>query len=115
TLFLPEGKITRNKWWTAFAYRIRGSIDIDEGAVQAILNRGKSLLPSGIVNVTGDFSRGDCVNLRSVTGKVIARGITNYSSSDIGKIKGIKTIDIERKLGYKYTDEIIHRDNMVIL
>ncbi|MCX7966681.1 MAG: glutamate 5-kinase, partial [Syntrophorhabdaceae bacterium] len=47
TLFLPEGKITRNKWWTAFAYRIRGSIDIDEGAVQAILNRGKSLLPSG--------------------------------------------------------------------
>lgn len=115
TLFLPEGKIARNKWWTAFAYRIKGNIDIDEGATQAILFRGKSLLPSGIVDISGDFSRGDCVNLRSVTGKVIARGITNYSSSDIEKIKGIKTVDIEKKLGYKYTDEIIHRDNMVIL
>ncbi|HOP85687.1 MAG TPA: glutamate 5-kinase [Syntrophorhabdaceae bacterium] len=115
TLFLPKGKIRRNKWWTAFAYKIKGDIEIDEGALQAILYRGKSLLPSGIVNISGDFSRGDCVNLKSLTGKVIARGITNYSASDIEKIKGIKTIDIEKKLGYKYTDEIIHRDNMVIL
>jgi len=115
TLFLPKGKIGRNKWWTAFAYKIKGDIEIDDGALQAILYRGKSLLPSGIVNISGDFSRGDCVNLKSLTGKVIARGITNYSASDIEKIKGIKTVDIERKLGYKYTDEIIHRDNMVIL
>jgi len=115
TLFLPKGKIGRNKWWTAFAYKIKGDIEIDDGALQAILYRGKSLLPSGIVNISGDFSRGDCVNLKSLMGKVIARGITNYSASDIEKIKGIKTVDIERKLGYKYTDEIIHRDNMVIL
>lgn len=115
TLFLPGGKIARNKWWTAFAYKVKGNIDIDEGAVQAIIDRGKSLLPSGIVHIDGDFSRGDCVDLRGMNGRVIARGITNYSSSDINKIKGIKSIDIEKKLGYKYTEEVIHRDNMVIL
>jgi len=115
TLFLPKVKIARNKWWTAFAYKIKGNIDIDEGAVKAIVERGKSLLPSGIIQIDGDFSRGDCVGLRGINGKVIARGITNYSSSDIDKIKGIKSVDIEKKLGYKYTDEIIHRDNMVIL
>lgn len=115
TLFLPRGKIARNKWWTAFAYKIKGYIDIDEGATQAIKDRGKSLLPSGIVGIAGEFSRGDCVELKTLKGRVIARGITNYSSSDIEKIKGIKSIDIEKKLGYKYTDEIIHRDNMVII
>ncbi|HOJ71378.1 MAG TPA: glutamate 5-kinase [Syntrophorhabdaceae bacterium] len=115
TLFLPRGKIARNKWWTAFAYKIKGYIDIDEGATQAIIDRGKSLLPSGIIGTVGEFSRGDCVELKGIKGRVIARGITNYSSSDINKIKGIKSVDIEKKLGYKYTDEIIHRDNMVIL
>ncbi|MCX8111054.1 MAG: glutamate 5-kinase [Syntrophorhabdaceae bacterium] len=115
TLFLPRGKIARNKWWTAFAYKVKGYIDIDDGAVVAIKDRGKSLLPSGIVGIVGEFSRGDCVELKALKGRAIARGITNYSSSDIDKIKGIKSIDIEKKLGYKYTDEIIHRDNMVIL
>lgn len=115
TFFLPEGKMARNKWWTAFAFKVKGSVTIDDGAVQAIANRGKSLLPSGIIDAEGDFSRGECIDMRSKEGRIIARGITNYSSSDINKIKGIKTIDIERKLGYKYTEEIIHRDNMVVL
>ena len=63
----------------------------------------------------GDFSRGECVEVTAGARRVIARGIVNYSSSDIGKIKGAKSIEIEKKLGYKYTEEVIHRDNMVVL
>lgn len=115
TLFQPESKIGRNKWWTAFAYKVKGMIGLDEGAENAIINNGKSLLPSGIINVEGDFSRGDCIELQNAHGQTIARGITNYSSSDINKIKGLKSVDIERKLGYKYAEEIVHRDNMVVI
>jgi glutamate 5-kinase len=88
---------------------------VDEGAKQAVLYRGKSLLPSGIVRLEGDFTRGECIEINGMDGAVIAKGITNYSSSDINKIKGLKSVDIERKLGYKYTEEIIHRDNMVVM
>jgi glutamate 5-kinase len=115
TLFLPERKLGRKKWWTAFAFKVRGKIMVDEGAKQAVLYRGKSLLPSGIVRLEGDFTRGECIEINGMDGAVIAKGITNYSSSDINKIKGLKSVDIERKLGYKYTEEIIHRDNMVVM
>jgi len=115
TLFLPERKLTRGKWWTAFAYKVKGTVWIDEGAEHAVRYRGKSLLPSGVVKTTGDFTQGECVELRNMEGTLIARGITNYSSTDINSIKGLKSIDIEKKLGYKYADEIVHRDNMVIL
>jgi len=63
----------------------------------------------------GDFRRGECIEVNNNKGIVIARGIANYSSSDINKIKGLKSVDIAKKLGYKYTEEIIHRDNMVII
>jgi glutamate 5-kinase len=115
TLFLPGKKLTRKKWWTAYAFKVRGRILVDEGAQEAILRRGKSLLPSGIVTAEGDFRRGECVEMADNYDTVIARGITNYSSSDINKIKGSKSIDIEKKLGYKYAEEVVHRDNMVIL
>lgn len=115
TLFLPERKMTRKKWWTAFAFKVKGRIWVDEGAERAVLHFGKSLLPSGIIKTEGDFTRGECIEMNNGDGKVVAKGITNYSSSDINKIKGLKSIDIERKLGYKYTEEIIHRDNMVLL
>ena len=115
TLFQPESKIGRNKWWTAFAYKIKGKVWLDEGAKNAILYNGKSLLPSGVVKIEGDFSRGDCVELHNADGQTIARGITNYSSTDVNKIKGLKSVDIERKLGYKYAEEIVHRDNMVVI
>jgi len=115
TLFLADKKMTRNKWWTAFAYKIKGKIHIDKGAEHAIVNGGKSLLSSGIINVEGDFSRGECIEVDAAGDAIIAKGITNYSSSDINKIKGLKSIDIEKKLGYKYAEEIVHRDNMVLI
>lgn len=114
TLFLPERKMTRKKWWTAYAFKVRGRIWVDDGAEHAILHRGKSLLPSGVAKADGDFRRGECVEMTGGTGVVIARGITNYSSTDIHEIKGMKSVDIERRLGYKYADEVVHRDNMVV-
>jgi glutamate 5-kinase len=116
TLFLAERKLGRKKWWTAFAFKVRGVLWIDEGAEGAVTKGGGSLLPSGVTRTEGDFRRGECIELRGAgSGRVLARGMVNYSSGDINKIKGLKSVDIERKLGYKYTDEIIHRDNMVVL
>ncbi|MCX7858015.1 MAG: glutamate 5-kinase [Deltaproteobacteria bacterium] len=115
TLFLPERKLSRNKWWTAFAYRPKGKIWIDKGAEKAIRENGKSLLPSGIIKVEGQFTRGDCVEILNEAGMIISKGITNYHSHEIDLIKGLKTVEIEKKLGYKYTEEVIHRDNMVVL
>jgi glutamate 5-kinase len=115
TLFLADKKMTRNKWWTAFAYKIKGKIYIDRGAEHALVHGGKSLLSSGIIKVEGDFSRGECIEVNCSDSGIIAKGITNYSSSDINKIKGLKSIDIEKKLGYKYAEEIVHRDNMVLI
>jgi glutamate 5-kinase len=115
TLFLPGRKLARRKWWTAFAFKVRGTVLIDEGAERAVVNNCKSLLPSGIIRAEGHFSSGECVEVKNTSGKVIAKGITNYSSSDVEQIKGLKSIDIEKRLGYKYTEEVIHRDNMVVL
>ncbi|MGD0230879.1 MAG: glutamate 5-kinase [Syntrophorhabdales bacterium] len=115
TLFVARKRLTRKKCWIAFAFKAKGRLGIDPGARHALLHSGKSLLPSGIVKVEGDFSRGECVEVTDEAERVIARGIVNYSSSDISKIKGSKSIEIERQLGYKYTEEVIHRDNMVVL
>ena len=115
TLFTAKKRMTRKECWIAFAFKAKGRVSIDRGAEKALKSRGKSLLPSGIVAVEGDFARGECVDIIDGRTRVIARGIVNYSSSDIGKIKGSKSIEIERKLGYKYTEEVIHRDNMVLL
>ena len=115
TLFLADKKLTRNKWWTAFAFKVKGKVRVDKGAEQALVHRGKSLLPSGVLEVEGDFSRGECLVVENAEGGVIAKGITNYSSADINKIKGLKSVDIEKKLGYRYAEEILHRDNMVLI
>jgi glutamate 5-kinase len=115
TLFMAKKRLTRKKCWIAFAFKARGKIGIDPGAQKALLHRGKSLLPSGILKVEGDFARGECVEVIDEKDRLIARGMVNYSSADLGKIKGSKSVEIERKLGYKYTEEVIHRDNMVIL
>lgn len=115
TLFVAKKRMTRKECWIAFAFKTKGSISVDQGAEKALLSSGKSLLPSGIVDVGGHFARGECVDITDGETKVIARGIVNYSSSDINKIKGSKSVEIERKLGYKYTEEVIHRDNMVLL
>jgi glutamate 5-kinase len=115
TLFLPGRKLPRRKWWTAFAFKAKGTIWIDEGAERAIVKNGKSLLPSGMVQIDGHFASGDCVEMKNSSGAVVAKGIANYSSSEMERIKGLKSIDIEKELGYKYTAEVVHRDNMVVI
>jgi glutamate 5-kinase len=116
TYFEPSRKrMSSRKGWIAFGVRSRGAIEIDNGAVRALTTMGKSLLPSGITRVEGPFNVGDFVRCIDGEGKKIAKGLTNYSSEDLEKIKGKKTSEIERILGYKYSDEVIHRDNMVIV
>ncbi len=108
-------KISSKKGWIAYAIKPTGSIVLDEGATAAVLKAGKSLLPSGIIKVEGYFDIGDGVNCVDINGNRIAKGIVNYSSFEINKIKGKKTSEIEAILGYKYSDEIIHRDNLAII
>jgi len=115
TLFLPGRKLARRKWWTAFAFKPKGVIWIDEGAERAVTENGKSLLPSGVFRIDGHFTSGDCVEMKSGSGTGVARGIANYSSSEMDRIKGLKSVDIEKELGYKYTEEMVHRDNMVVI
>lgn len=116
TEFRPQMKrISSRKGWIAYAIKPRGSLVIDDGAVDAIVKAGKSLLPSGIVRVEGAFGTGDAVYCIDRHSNRIAKGIVNYSSTDIEKIRGKKTSEIETVLGYKYSDEVIHRDNLVIL
>jgi len=116
TLFLPSGEsLNRRKYWIAFTLRPRGRIFIDTGALVALSRRGKSLLPSGISRVEGDFDRGACVLVCGPDGKEFARGIVDYSRKELEKILGCRSCDIEIVLGYRYGDEIIHRDNLVIL
>ena len=116
TEFRPRGKrYSGKKGWIAFGIKAKGSLVIDDGARDAILKRGKSLLPSGIVSVEGRFSSGDAVYCIGTDGQRIAKGLTNYSSEEVEKIKGRKSSEIEGLLGYKYSDEVIHRDNLVLL
>ena len=116
TTFLPQPRsISSKKGWIAFATRPKGTLVIDDGAVRALVKAGKSLLPSGIKAVEGDFEAGDAVRCIDLNKRKIAKGIVNYSSQDIKRIMGQQTEQIEEVLGYKYADEVIHRDNMAIL
>ncbi len=116
TLFLPAmDSLNRRKHWIAYSLRPKGRILVDEGAVAVLSRHGKSLLPSGISMVEGDFERGSSVRVCGPDGEEFARGIVDYSRQEIEKILGCKSCDIEKILGYRYGDEIIHRDNLVIL
>ena len=118
TLILPKdisSRLTRRKHWIAYTLKPIGQIVVDEGARGVLLEKGRSLLPSGIKGVSGPFEIGDPVDLVVEEGRPFARGLVGYSSAEIEKIKGVKTSEIEAKLGYKYFDEVIHRDDLVIL
>ncbi len=116
TLFLPQGeRRASRKRWIAHTLQPRGSIKVDDGAREALLSQGRSLLPSGVLGSEGDFELGDSVRVVDTKGREFARGITNYSSKELERIKGAKSSQIESVLGYKYHDEVIHRDNLVLL
>jgi glutamate 5-kinase len=115
TLFLPMAdRLNSKKYWIAFTLRPRGKLIIDDGAKKALLEKGKSLLPSGIIDVEGDFDLGDPVSCVGHEGTILAKGLVNFSSVEINKIKGLKTSQINQVLGHKDYDEIIHRDNLAI-
>ncbi|MDK2824015.1 MAG: glutamate 5-kinase [Clostridia bacterium] len=115
TLFIPRDvRPHTRKRWIAFGSDIQGKLWVDMGARKAILENGKSLLPSGIYKIEGDFISGHVVSIVDTDGIEFARGIVNYNSEELNKIKGIQCKDIQNILGYKDYDEVIHRDNLAL-
>jgi len=116
TVFLANTKkMPARHRWIAFAGQPRGTLVVDDGAQKAILDKGKSLLPAGIKKVIGSFSVGDMVGIQNESKQVIAKGLVNYTSEEIGKIAGCKTEDIIEMLGQKSFDEVVNRDNLVVI
>jgi len=116
TLFLPKpDKQDSRKHWIAYTVCSNGRVMVDDGALEALMNKGKSLLPGGIVKVEGNFKVGDCITCVDRAESAFARGLAKYSSADLDRIKGLKTSQIEAVLGHKDYDEVIHRDDLVIL
>ncbi|HVN91769.1 MAG TPA: glutamate 5-kinase [Candidatus Binataceae bacterium] len=116
TLILPSStRLKRRKQLIAFAIRPSGALAVDDGAAEALRRKGRSLLASGIREVRGEFSSGDCVSLLDQAGVEFGRGLVNYPSSDVSRVIGCRSAEIARVLGYKVADEIIHRDNFVLL
>jgi len=109
-----EDPLNRRKHWIAYAAGVCGELHVDKGAMNALINKKTSLLPSGVTKVKGTFGMGDVVVVYGPEGKEIARGKVRYASDDADLIKGKKSSDISTVLGYKFTDEIIHRDDLVM-
>ena len=114
TVFAPRAFQPAWKRWIVGHDRPHGRIVVDGGAQVALLEEGKSLLAAGVVRVEGSFARGALVQVVNESGRELARGLTNYSAAEIAAIKGVHTADIERVLGRRDFDEVIHRDNLVI-
>jgi glutamate 5-kinase len=116
TLLLADGDpLTRRKHWIAYTLKPAGAIRLDAGAERAVVQGGRSLLPSGIRDVEGTFGVGDCVRVIGPDGRECARGLVSYGAAELERIKGAHTRDIERLLGYKGSDEVIHRDDLVVV
>jgi glutamate 5-kinase len=115
TLFLPGEKMTSRKHWLAYTNRTRGELVLDAGACKAVRERGRSLLPAGVVEVRGRFSMGDSVLCVDEQGAELARGLVAYGAKDVARIKGLGTGEIDRVLGFTNGDEVIHRDDLVLL
>ena len=116
TLVLPQGKsITPRKRWIGFSAQSCGRLVVDAGARLAIVEQGRSLLAAGIIDVEGDFRKGDLVTLSDQQGREIARGLTNYHAEEIDRIKGLRSDRITQVFGFRPYDEVIHRDNMAVV
>lgn len=116
TLFLPAGKTpSPRKRWLGASARPRGKLTVDAGAQKAVAQKGTSLLAAGVIEVSGDFQKGDPVALCDEKGRIFARGLTNFSQVELQKIMGLKSSKIAQVLGYRSYDEVIHRDNLAII
>lgn len=116
TRFLPSGSaLSHRKRWIAFGRATQGALTVDDGARDALLRRGRSLLPAGVTAVEGQFSAGASVRILDGTGAALARGLVNYGSEDIRRIMRHKSGDIAEILGHKDFDEVVHRDNLVLV
>jgi glutamate 5-kinase len=116
TLFRShEDPLRGRRRWIAHALAPSGALRLDAGAVAAVVARKKSLLASGIREVVGEFAAGEAVELTGEDGAAVARGLTRYAASEIRKIAGRKSSEIERALGFKDSDEVVHRDDLVVL
>lgn len=116
TLVLPDSnRLTNRKHWIAFNLKPAGEVVVDSGAHEALVRKKTSLLPSGVREVRGSFGVGECVRCLDLEGREFARGLINYSALELNQIKGLHTSRIEQALGYKPFDEIIHRDDLVLL
>jgi glutamate 5-kinase len=116
TIFVPHRQpLAARKHWIAYAQRPAGALVVDEGARDALVKQQKSLLPSGVREVRGRFAAGEAVSVIDPAGSEFARGICAYSAEDVDKIRGKRSADIATALGYKYVDEVIHRDDLVVL
>ncbi|MFC8143136.1 glutamate 5-kinase [Streptomyces paradoxus] len=116
TYFHPTGKRSADRLlWLQHASTPQGALTLDDGAVQAVVDRRKSLLPAGIAAVEGEFSAGDPVELRDGTGHAVARGLVNFDAKEIPRLIGRSTRDLARELGPAYEREVVHRDDLVVL
>jgi glutamate 5-kinase len=116
TLFTPSvSKVDSRQRWMLSGLSARGSITIDEGAARALTGKSSSLLPAGIRGVEGDFGRGDLVDIVDADGSRIGCGLTNYGAVDLDKIRGANSSEILKLLGYRFGDEVVHRNDLVIL
>jgi glutamate 5-kinase len=115
TWFLAmQDRLKARKHWIAFTKKVSGRLFVDDGARRALVEKGKSLLPSGIRRFEGRFDRGDAVQICDLEGHELATGVINYSRQELAQIIGRNSGQIEQLLGYKYGDEIVHRDNLVL-
>ena len=115
TLFRAGNRLASRKHWLAFTTRTRGTLVVDDGAVKALSERGKSLLGAGITEVRGDFGIGDPVSCEASDSNEVARGLVAYSSEEIRRILGLPAREISQVLGYSNGDAVIHRDDLVLL
>lgn len=116
TFFFPrDQKMSGKKHWIKYTLKSQGSVIVDNGAKDAITVNGKSLLASGITAVKGGFESGEAVDIVGPDGKTVAKGLVNYHSSELTRIMGRKSGEIEKILGYKFYDEVMHRNDMVFV
>jgi glutamate 5-kinase len=114
-LLAQTGHLTARKQWMADHLHTAGRVALDPGATRKVSEEGKSLLPIGVAAIEGEFGRGEVITLTDENGREIARGLTNYSSDEARRIMRHQSAEIESILGYVGEEELIHRDNMVLL